>query len=76
MEWRRAVESEGSIFDTFEARLRVPSIHLFHQVSVYRCARDDLDDLFWNFEYLTPGPFRRPLSADFSKTKAVSAPHA
>ena len=26
---------------------------------------DDLDDLFWNFEYLTPGPFRRPLSADF-----------
>ena len=34
-----AVESEGSIFDTFEARLRVPSIHLFHQVSVYRCAR-------------------------------------
>ena len=39
MEWRRAVESEGSIFDTFKARLRVPSIHLFHQVSVYRCAR-------------------------------------
>ena len=35
----RAVESQGSIFDTFEARLRVPSIHLFHQVSVYRCAR-------------------------------------
>ena len=39
MEWRRAVESEGSIFDTFDARLRVPSICLFHQVSVYRCAR-------------------------------------
>ena len=35
---------------------------------------DDLDDLFWNFEYLTPGPFRRLLSADFSKTKVVSAP--
>ena len=39
MEWQRAIESEGSIFDTFEARLRVPSIRLFHQVSVYWCAR-------------------------------------
>ena len=39
MEWRRAVESQGSIFHTFEVRLRVPSIHLFHQVSLYRCAR-------------------------------------
>ena len=28
---------------------------------------DALDDLFWNFEYLTPGLFGRPLSADFSK---------
>ena len=39
MEWRRAVESEGSIFDTLDTHLRVSSIHLFHQVSVYRCAR-------------------------------------
>ena len=30
MEWRRAVESQGSIFHTFEVCLRVPSIHLFH----------------------------------------------
>ena len=29
----------GHVVGTFEARLRVPSIHLFHQVSVYRCAR-------------------------------------
>ena len=26
---------------------------------------DALDDLFWNFEYLTPVPFGRLLSADF-----------
>ena len=71
MEWQRAVKSQDSIFDTFEAHLRVPSIHLFHQVSVYRCARDYLDDLFWNFKYLTPGLFHRPLSADFSKPKKV-----
>ena len=30
---------------------------------------DDLDDLFWNFEYLTSGPFRRPITANFSKKK-------
>ena len=66
MEWQWAVESQGSIFDTFEVRLRVPSIHLFH-IGV---PGDDLDDLFWNFEYLTPGLFRRPFSADFSKTEA------
>ena len=37
---------------------------------------DDLDDLLWNFEYVTPGLFRRPLSEDFSKTKEWSAPRA
>ena len=30
---------------------------------------DALDDLFWNFEYLTPWPFRRPMTADFSTKK-------
>ena len=30
---------------------------------------DDLDHLFWNFEYLTPWPFHRPLSDNFSKKK-------
>ena len=35
---------------------------------------DDLDDLFWNFEYLTPGLFRSQLSADFSKTKSGIRP--
>ena len=34
---------------------------------------DALDDLFWNFEYLTPGPFGRPLSADFSKKNSCCA---
>ena len=32
---------------------------------------DDLDDLFWNFEYLTPGLFGRLLSTDFSATKIL-----
>ena len=75
MEWQRAVESQGSIFDTFKAGLRVPSIHLFIKYQYIGVRGDDLDDLFWNFEYLTPGPFRRLLSADFSKTKAWSIPH-
>ena len=42
MESRQAVESQGSIFDTFEACLMVPSIYLFHQVSVCRAVRDRL----------------------------------
>ena len=37
---------------------------------------DALDVIFWNFEYLTPGPFGRLLSADFSKTKIRSDLHA
>ena len=36
---------------------------------------DNLDDLFWNFVYLTPGLFCRLISANFSKTKLWSAPH-
>ena len=33
-----------------------------------------LDDLCWIFEYLIAGPCRRPLSADFSNVKSVTAP--
>ena len=32
-----------------------------------------LDDLCWIFEYLITGPCRRPLSADFSNVKSVTA---
>ena len=32
-----------------------------------------LDDLCWIFEYLIAGPCRRPLSADFSNVKSVTA---
>ena len=34
-----------------------------------------LDDLFWNFVYLSPGPFGRPLSVDFSKKRASAIRH-
>ena len=76
MEWHGAIESQGSIFDTFEVRLRLPAFAYFIKYQYIGVPGDYLDDLFWNFEYVTPGPFRRLLSADFSKTKAVSAPHA
>ena len=36
---------------------------------------DALDDLFWNFEYLIPWPFRRLLSADFSKERLQVMSH-
>ena len=79
MESHRAIESQGSIFDTFEARLRVPSNLAFTYFIKYQyigVPGDGLDDLFWNFEYLTPGPFGRLLSDDFAKTKMCRAAHA
>ena len=35
--------------------------------------RDALDDLFWNFEYLTSGSFGRLLTVNFFKTKVQPA---
>ena len=62
---RWAVEYQSSIFDTFEALKGYLALTYFIKYQYIGEPWDALDDLLWNFEYLTSVPFCRPITADF-----------
>ena len=65
----------SNLKDQFLTHLRLVKGYLaltyFIKYEYIGVPKDDLDDLFCNFKYLTSGPFRRPITADSSKKKKL-----